>query len=75
MVEVQLGIEKDKNEKLLKNIKEIRDVQQARNTILNQWSIGSSLRDGLITPLLIVTPCPYPQWRLSFGPSCQILTF
>ena len=36
MVEVQLGIEKDKNEKLLKNIKEIRDVQQARNTKLNQ---------------------------------------
>ena len=45
MVEVQLGIEKDKNEKLLKNIKEIRDVQQARKTTLNQWSIGSS---GLI---------------------------
>ena len=53
MVEVQLGIEKDKNEKLLKNIKEIRDVQQARNTTLNQWSIGSSLRDGLITILLL----------------------
>ena len=49
MVEVQLGIEKDKNEKLLKNIKEIRDVQQARNTTLNQGAIGSSLRNGLIT--------------------------
>ena len=59
MVEVQLGIEKDKNEKLLKNIKEIRDVQQARNTILNQWSIGSSLRDGLITTQRLTTKwCP-----------------
>ena len=39
MVEVQLGIEKDKNEKLLKNIKEIRDVQQARNSTLKQEAV------------------------------------
>ena len=39
MVEVQLGIEKDKNEKLLKNIKEIRDVHQARNSTLKQDAV------------------------------------
>ena len=34
MVEIQLGIEKEKNEKLLQNIKEIRDAKKARNTTL-----------------------------------------